>query len=294
MGNISALTTATTTATTLNNLILVSPQTTIGYQPINPPVSNGSPVQQPQSFLFDYEGENIASIQSDITDHYIEDNTALQDQIALRPEEITVHGFIGELNDVVPASLQALQTVANKLTTIAAYTPSLSVSALNAYNTAFQLYQIGQNLVTNSISSWASINGQGGQSDESVISNQIIGFAPNQNRQQVMFQQLYGYWAARVLFNIQTPWAIFQNMAIKSLRAIQDASTNVITDFEITFKTIRIAQTQITTFNTANLQGRAAVQGAGVTNLGTSTPTNSTVLPSSTSSLQTGVTGGTN
>src|SRR6266576_7254366 len=105
MGNISALSQLTSAATALSNLILVSPQTTIGYQPQNTPTQNGQTNQPPPALLFHYEGEQTASLQSDITDHYIEDNTALQDQIALKPEETTTHGFIGELNDVAPPAL---------------------------------------------------------------------------------------------------------------------------------------------------------------------------------------------
>src|ERR1700729_4349756 len=122
MGNISALSQVTTAATALSNLILVSPQSTIGYQPQNAPLANGSPTQPPPSLLFHYEGEQVVSLQSDITDHYIEDNTALQDQIALKPEEVTTHGFIGELNDVAPPILAAVQAIADKLTVIDAYT----------------------------------------------------------------------------------------------------------------------------------------------------------------------------
>lgn len=272
MGNISALSQVTTAATALSNLILVSPQSTIGYQPQNPPTQNGSPTQPPPSLLFHYEGEQTVSLHSDITDHYIEDNTALQDQIALKPEEITTHGFIGELNNVAPPALALIQQIANKLTIIDAYTPDLSISALLAYNQAFQLYQVATNAVNSGVAAWSSIAGVGG---ESVIGSNGLSLQPNQNKQQVMFQQFYGYWRNRILFTVQTPWAVFQNMAIKDLRAIQDAETNVITDFEIVFKMIRIAQTQTSIFDPSNLQGRAAAQGSSTTDLGTSTPPSS-------------------
>ncbi len=272
MGNISALSQITTAAKTLSNLILVSPQTTIGYQPNNPRNTNGAPVQQPPALLFHYEGDQNVHLQSDITDHYIEDNTALQDQIALRPEEISTHGFIGELNDVVPPSLAVVKTVADKLTVIGAYTPELSASALIAYNNAFQLYQVGQSAVNSVVSSWSSITNTGG---ESVIGSGGILVQPNQTKQQVMFQQLYGYWRNRILFTVQTPWAVFQNMAIKDMIAVQDSTTNVITDFNLTFKMIRIASSQLSIFDPSALQGRAAFQGSGVTDLGTSTPPSS-------------------
>src|SRR6185312_8744514 len=102
MPDLSSLASITTAATALSNLILVNPQKTIGYQPQNAPSNNGQTAQLGPSLLFHYEGEQTASLESDITDHYIENNTAIQDQIALKPVIITTHGFIGELNDIPP------------------------------------------------------------------------------------------------------------------------------------------------------------------------------------------------
>jgi hypothetical protein len=280
---LSALSPITTTATALSNLVLVNPQQTVGYQPMNPPNPDGTPstAALPPSFLFNYEGEQSAQLQSDITDHYIEDNTALQDQIALKPVIITTQGFIGELNDIAPPGLSTVKQLAQKLTVVSAYTPALSASALIAYNTAFQLYQTAQNAVNSAVSAWSSINGTGG---ESVISGNInfpIASAPNQNKQQVAFQQLFGYWQSRTLFTVQTPWAIFQNMAILSMRPVQDADQPVITTFEMSFKQMRFAQT-VTTGGTigSNQQGRFAQMAQGTTGLGAITPTPAASLSS--------------
>lgn len=269
MANLSALAPITTGATALSNLVLVSPQKTIGYQPQNNPTNNGVSSQQPPALLFHYEGEQTIALESDITDHYVEDNTAIQDQISIKPEIITTHGFIGELNDIAPAALAPIQAIANKLTTISAYTPALSATALLAYNEAFQLYQIGASAVQSAVAAWSSINGTGG---ESVISSGGLTSQSNQNKQQVMFQQFYGYWRNRTLFTVQTPWAVFTNMAIKTLKAIQDAETNVITDFEVSFKTIRFASTQTDQGQGLIADGRAATQSSGVVDQGVSTP----------------------
>jgi hypothetical protein len=248
---LSSVSTITTTATGLGNLLLVSPQNTIGYQPQNAAIAPGNkaPDSQPPAILFHYEGEQTATIESDITDHYVEDNTAVQDQISLKPEIITTHGFIGELNDVVPTILQPLYVLANKLAVISAYTPALSVTALEAYNEAFLLYQTAANVGSSAISTYNSLSGGGGENvidsngTDDTFSASTGQVANSQNKQQTYFQQFYGYWRARTLFTVQTPWAVFENMAIMRLRAIQDAETNMITDFEITFKMIRSAST---------------------------------------------------
>lgn len=245
---------ASTTATALSNLILVTPQTTVGYQP----QLKGQTTAQGKALLFHYEGEQSATLESDITDHFVEDNTAIQDQISLKPETITTNGFIGDLNNVVPAALQPLQAAATKLGSISAYTPGFSETALLAFNEAAFAYQLAVNVASSAISSWQSVNGGG----EAVVGSSGItntGLA-SQSPQQIAFQQFYAYWKNRTLFTVQTPWAIFQNMAIKTLRAVQSAETNVITDFEVTFKIMRFATTNVQF--SQSVQGQLNSQGA--------------------------------
>ena len=75
--------------TTLDNKAIVRPN--------NPPAGIAG-------FLFDLQADDEIHLQSDITDHYVEDNTAIQDHIALRPEEITLKGLVAELTDASPPS----------------------------------------------------------------------------------------------------------------------------------------------------------------------------------------------
>lgn len=264
MPNTSALSAATTALVAFSNLVLVTPNDNLGYQPQNDPNPDGSPslINTRPTLLFNYEGEQTVTLDSDITDHYVEDNTAVADQIALKPEMVTTKGYIGELNDVAPAFLAPLKFAADKLTTVVAYTPELTAAAQLAYAQALFLYQVAQNVANSSAS----------------ILNLVPGFE-TQNKQQQMFQQFYGYWKTRTLFTVQTPWALFQDMAIKSLRAIQDAETRVITDFEVSFKKIRTASTS-TVAGLAKLaeeakQARAATQAAAEVNQGTTAGVNS-------------------
>jgi len=292
MPDLSALSGVTTKATALSNLILVTPQSQVGYGPQNPPNADGTVSQRrpPPSLMFHYEGEQTVTIESDITDHYAENNSAIEDQIALKPEVITTHGFIGELNDIVPALLKPLKFVADKLTAIGSYQPSLSATALIAYSQAFFLYQVAARAAESAVSTWSGIgNFLSGSNGQNVIDSQgLAGFdfqtgrvTGVQNKQQTMFQQFYGYWRERTLFTVQTPWAVFTNMAIKSLRAIQDAETNVITDFEVSFKMIRYASTVQRNGFDVSFSGRAASQAANLTNLGTSSGSGDTSLATS-------------
>lgn len=227
------LSTLPTTAASLGNLVLGLAQSLnkniVGVQPQDAPLPvNFVPNAQANAIIFDYEGEQSVTLESDITDHYVEDNSAIQDQIAIRPELITTHGYIGELNDILPASLQFLQTAAQSISYISGYAPSLSVTALNALNQATQAYNTANQLANLAVGTWKSIVG-----------------GKSQNKQQEKFNQFYGYWQNRTLFTVQTPWNLFVNCAIKSLRAMQDENTQIVTDFEITFKVLRFSNTVI-------------------------------------------------
>lgn len=273
--NLSSLAPITTAATALSNLILVTPGSVSGYAPQNPTSADSSEPtlsQTDPSFKFHYEGEQSVSLQSDITDHYVENNTAVQDQISLKPVIITTQGYIGELNDVPPYGLQTAKLVAEKLTGISSYAPELSVTAQIAYNEAFFAYQIAASAINSAVSTWSSLSSS--STAQNVIgANGGLTKATVQNKQQQAFTVFYGYWTSRRLFTVQTPWAVFQNMAILNLRSVQDAETNVITDFEITFKQIRVAKTAFGSKLPTTFAGISAVQASAPVDQGTTSGT---------------------
>lgn len=259
--NLGQLSTFTTAATALGNLILVTPDSVKGYAPQNPNNLNGEISTDPNDkpILFNFEGEQTVALESDITDHYIENNTAIQDQIALKPVVITTHGFIGELNDILPPELGLLKTISEKLTAVTAYEPALSTTASLAYAEALFAYQVAASAARSAKSAWSSLP--------------FVGGEQQQNKQQEVFTRFYGYWESRRLFTVQTPWAVFSNMAIRSLRAIQDPDTRVITDFEVSFKKINVATTRFVNL-LPQTSGRLGSQSSKAVNLGTTTPTN--------------------
>lgn len=48
-------------------------------------------------FVFDIEGEETFELRSEISDHYVERNTTIQDQWGRLPERVTLKGYVGEL-----------------------------------------------------------------------------------------------------------------------------------------------------------------------------------------------------
>lgn len=240
--NISSLSQAGNSLTALSSLILVTPLKQVGIQnqqaaiPL-PPIPDTTTASQPglprinlspNSILFQYEGENTVSLESEVTEHYSEKNSVLSDNITLKPETITVHGFVGELTDESPIYPEIVNLLRQKLYTLSAFVPDFSVTALNIINEAIYAYTIANSLVSSAQQTLQALG---------LTATTINGVDVSiQNRQQKYFLQFYNFWLNRTLFTVQTPWAVFNNMVMKSFRAIQSPDTRVITDFEITFK----------------------------------------------------------
>ena len=179
-------------------------------------------------FIFNVVEDEEISIESDITDHYVEDNNAIQDHVALRPERFTVRGFVGELSQLFPSDLLKVVTKVQRLVVLTNYIPTLTNQAtqkstkiendniqhLNPIENAQHLYDIFADKNTTA------------------------------TKQQQAFNFFYTMYLSRQFFIVETPYNIFDNMVIESMKIVQGGETNLISDFSITFKKIRVAETQ--------------------------------------------------
>lgn len=188
--------------------------------------------------VFDVPGEARAQLANEITDHYAEDNQALNDQIAIKPKRITLKGYVGELvYTAETTSTDILQTVTQKLTSLSAYLPGLSASVQQA-----------QQLLANPESSDITLISAAGQLPGAAniygIVKNFLGSTGSTSRQQAAYNYFDACRIGKILMGIQTPWEFLTNMAVESIDAIQDEETQYITDFAVTFKQMRIAQTK--------------------------------------------------
>jgi hypothetical protein len=199
------------------DLILVSPDKYTGFTP-------SEQGRFSRGFVFQIVGDESINLQSDITDHYVEDNTAKQDHVALRPKTVTVSGFIGELNNVVPDLLEIPKEALDRLGVLDAYIPSITNTARRAFNIATQLYGLSQK-IKNSISVGLKI--------------------PVRTKQEAAFSELAQYHALRTTFYIATPFGQFSDMIIQSITATQNQDTKSLSDFSVTFKELRTTGTKL-------------------------------------------------
>lgn len=203
-------------------------------------------------FLFDIVAREDAHLNSEITDHFVEDNTAIQDHIALRPERFTVKGYAGEICDAYPQGVQTVQQVLDKVAVLATIAPQFASQAEQVY-TQITTGQATLGEIINSVSSVYD------------LFSQAITTA---TRQQAAFNYFYAMWRARQLCTVETPWNVFTDMAIDDVRCQQDEETKVISEFSVTFKKIRKAQTAVSVG--ISVAGRVGQMASGFLNYGIS------------------------
>ena len=203
-------------------------------------VRPGNPPPGIAGFLLDLSEEDTSELESDITDHFIENNTPIQDHIALRPETITVTGRVAELVKSTP-TISPVQAIPETLPLIEELKPEFTADQ-----------QTQQAVV-------ATTKTEDAAAVES--SQSLFGYYRNQAKQQsaqtkqsYVYNYFYQLWKGRQLFSVETPWGIFENMAIQSASAKQGAESRSVTEFSITFKKIRTARS--ITVNVGLLTGR--------------------------------------
>jgi hypothetical protein len=173
--------------------------------------------------VFDVRGEERIELKSEITDHWLEDNTAIHDQIALYPEKVTLKGSTGDLVYNRTTISQPITQTLNSLPANGAMQPQLTPGAQQALS---QSISTTQTLTTTS-------------QTNAYQYYLATASAPN-NKQALIFGYLYSLWQGRQLFTVETPWGIFTSMAIESCEPIQSEITQNVTDFTVTFKKVRI------------------------------------------------------
>lgn len=202
-------------------------------------------------FLFDIISVEEVSNQADITDHYIEDNTSIQDHVALRPRRFTLRGYSGELNDDLQQALAQLFSSVTGILPVGTYLPVFTRGAQQTYSQI----QVALEKTNQAISE----------------ANNLFGvfqtFSTMATKQQAAYNALLAMQQSRQFCAVDTPYGTFNNMIIEDLRARQDDRTLMVSEFSVTFKEIRIVSTVVSTITISSL-GRVANAASVVANNG--------------------------
>jgi len=213
-------------------------------------------------FVFDYEGDTQVDVVSEITDHYTEQNTFINDHAAQKPQRITLRGFVGEIvsnpNLGVIGILNTLQT---KLTQLPALLGKYTPSQLQKISAATSQATAVVNKVDNTISTVQNVVGL------------FIGSSAAPTHQQLAYQNLFALWSNNAVFTLDTPFHYFKSVMIERMMFVQDETTKEWSEISVTVKEVRFINPSTTgglspQQAVQNLQGRASAQGQSQTNSG--------------------------
>lgn len=199
-------------------------------------------------FAFDYEGDDNVNQASEITDHFVEDNTAVQDHIGIKPVQITLKGIVSELTfgrTVANTLLVALTSVENGLSQTAAYlgkytagvTDTLLTTISQVENVAVQIEQ--------------------GAARVAQIASYFTAGA-YKSKQQQAYAQLSALQQARILFTVYTPFQVFSNMAIEDFDITQPGATKTQANVTVRMKQLQFTNNITPSSFTTQFGGRAS------------------------------------
>lgn len=199
-------------------------------------------------FLFDVPDQDSLNIDYDITDHFTESNSFLNDHKVKKPIIITLSGFKGENVYRAPEGAEgAVQEVSNRLEIVDAYLGELTPGALQTAQRAVQQTQSAISAINQTI-----------DKTQNIVSF-FDGEGPEETEQQKAYRELKSL-GEEVLLTVQTPWDFFDNMTIKSISLTQGGETNDITDIAVTLKEMRIAEIKVVDYDQNQFPIREEVQ----------------------------------
>ena len=195
--------------------------------------SSGDYEPDDMALIFSTIESHSLNVQSNITDYWLEDRTAIQDSIGLQPLQMTLSGLVADLeynneslwtNSILSKINKISQeklgfNLTNKLSALTSLIPQVDNYTQTAKSAIKQLEN-----------TWNNLKGK------------INKFAGNKTitNQQKQVEWLLKAWNAKLALKVTTPFAVFDNMYILSAPIVQE-NTNTVTKLQVTLKQLRFA-----------------------------------------------------
>lgn len=220
-------------------------------------------------FVFDYEGETSLQADADITDHYTEKNTFFQDHVALKPLEVTMRGFVGEIVNLAPQGvLGAIGNLQNKLTVSDAILGKYSPQATQKIKQALSQATLAVNRLDSAIGRAKNLVG-------------LVGGSPAPSKIEQAFSKLMALRDTAQVFVLVSPWGLLasrggpRSFVIKRLTFVAEEETKSWVDIVVGMREVRFADVvgtgigQTAESAKANNSGRGVFQRQAQVNKGT-------------------------
>lgn len=220
----------------------------------------------------DIVGDETLTADCDVTDHYVESNTAYQDQISLKPKIYTVNGEVGELVWYQKDSVsQSIGQVAQKLEGIVSFLPIRSKS-FNQMKTKFmkaaQWVDTASNAATKLSNLYSKLTG---------VDEQGLDIFETQTNQQQAYMYLLQFRDNREVISLKTPWGILKDYVITNIKFTQPKETKDKSIISITFKEFRVTSVSKVAFDASKYQGNAVYENQPKVDNGTTSGTNESI-----------------
>ncbi len=196
---------------------------------------------------FSIISEHAINIQNQITDNYLENNTAVQDHIAHSPITVTLSGIIAEktfvpndadTNSVLERAKQETSIKpTNKLTTLASLLPPVS--------NAMQIARNAKDYVTASYERYKTIWKNIPNTNDAFLPPYVDIRTPILKG---VYKALIKLRETNASFTVETPFETFKNMYIQSI-SFRQGNENYVGDISITLKQLRFAEVKTTKAN---------------------------------------------
>ena len=167
-------------------------------------------------FVFNIVTDDTIELSSQITDHYTENNLSMQDHIALDAPKVTVRGLVGEIESLPQnAEQRSLSIGMADVPDFMAADPSLGKDGTGGTNEMYTSIIKNVSDAYNKIEKQknSTINNSAPSSVYSVY-EQKVPRNTNQSKQEYVFRFFFTAWRSKMLFTVETPWGIFDKMAI--------------------------------------------------------------------------------
>lgn len=202
-------------------------------------------------FLFDVQDTESITLSADITDHYTESGSFINDHRVIKPIIINLSGFIGELVYEGESGIAgALQSLNNRLEVVDAYLGDKTPGAVQEAQRAVQQAQQAVSTINQTIDKVQNVVGL------------FEGISDAPTAQEKAFSELEALFKSGEFVTVQTPWKYYENMTIQSVTFTQNGETKEITDISVTLKELRVSETKTVDFDENEFTAREQVQSA--------------------------------
>ena len=212
-------------------------------------------------FKFHVPETEIVKFENDITDHYIDTNSAVQDHIVQKPITITLTGLVGDYFYSNNQLEDLLALVVPTMTLVKEFLPEIrnatSFLKLKKYNSTTTIGTDGK-IVSGAGADKYNFSAM----DIFSLFQSLYKLKSAQTRAFLFFECM---WKSRALFSVETTWKRYDNMVIQSLQPRRDKNADI-TEFSITFK--QISTTQTLTETAQEYKNRVEQQMADTVNKG--------------------------